>query len=330
MTVDPRLVNASRLDDDAQYEAGLRPRLLDEYIGQERVRAQSRRVDRGRAATRRGARSRAVVRPARTRQDDARLCHRQRARRHGPVDVRSRAREARRRRRDSHQPAAARRPVHRRSPPDESGDRGKALLGDGGLRNRHHDRAGAGRAVHQAAGAAVHAHRGDDAGGAADGAAPIAVWHRPPPRLLRRDRPHRDCDAVGAHPERGDRARGGAGNRPPVPRHTAHREPAPASRPGFRAGTIGRAGHRRCLPGCAGAARGGRARLRRIRPAVAAHDHRQVCRRSGRAEQPGRGHRRRERRDRRHLRAVSHPDRLPRSHLARARRHGAGVRILRV
>ncbi len=38
MTVDPRLVNASRLDDDAQYEAGLRPRLLDEYIGQERVR----------------------------------------------------------------------------------------------------------------------------------------------------------------------------------------------------------------------------------------------------------------------------------------------------
>ena len=38
MTVDPRLVNASRLEDDAQYEAGLRPRLLDEYIGQERVR----------------------------------------------------------------------------------------------------------------------------------------------------------------------------------------------------------------------------------------------------------------------------------------------------
>ena len=35
---DPRLVNASRVDDDAQYEAGLRPRTLDEYIGQERVR----------------------------------------------------------------------------------------------------------------------------------------------------------------------------------------------------------------------------------------------------------------------------------------------------
>lgn len=32
------LISASRLDDDAQYEAGLRPRTLDEYIGQDRVR----------------------------------------------------------------------------------------------------------------------------------------------------------------------------------------------------------------------------------------------------------------------------------------------------
>jgi Holliday junction DNA helicase RuvB len=35
---DPRLVNAVRLDEDAQYEATLRPRTLDEYIGQDRVR----------------------------------------------------------------------------------------------------------------------------------------------------------------------------------------------------------------------------------------------------------------------------------------------------
>src|SRR5262245_944696 len=38
MSADPRLVNASREDDDAQYEAGLRPRTLKDYIGQERVR----------------------------------------------------------------------------------------------------------------------------------------------------------------------------------------------------------------------------------------------------------------------------------------------------
>jgi holliday junction DNA helicase RuvB len=35
---DPRLVSASRVDEDAQYEAGLRPRRLDDYIGQDRVR----------------------------------------------------------------------------------------------------------------------------------------------------------------------------------------------------------------------------------------------------------------------------------------------------
>jgi len=36
--VDDRIVTATRVDEDAQYEAGLRPRALDEYIGQDRVR----------------------------------------------------------------------------------------------------------------------------------------------------------------------------------------------------------------------------------------------------------------------------------------------------
>src|SRR6059036_977336 len=38
MTIDPRIVTAARVDDDTQYEAGLRPRVLDDYIGQDRVR----------------------------------------------------------------------------------------------------------------------------------------------------------------------------------------------------------------------------------------------------------------------------------------------------
>ena len=37
--MDPKIVTAARVDEDAQYEAGLRPRTLDDYIGQERVRA---------------------------------------------------------------------------------------------------------------------------------------------------------------------------------------------------------------------------------------------------------------------------------------------------
>ena len=35
---DPRLVSAARVEEDAQYEAGLRPRTLNDYIGQDRVR----------------------------------------------------------------------------------------------------------------------------------------------------------------------------------------------------------------------------------------------------------------------------------------------------
>jgi Holliday junction DNA helicase RuvB len=35
---DDRVISAARVDEDAQYEAGLRPRRLDEYIGQDRIR----------------------------------------------------------------------------------------------------------------------------------------------------------------------------------------------------------------------------------------------------------------------------------------------------
>jgi holliday junction DNA helicase RuvB len=35
---DPRLVAATRVEEDTQYEVGLRPRALDDYIGQDRVR----------------------------------------------------------------------------------------------------------------------------------------------------------------------------------------------------------------------------------------------------------------------------------------------------
>src|ERR671935_2071158 len=35
---DDRIVTTARVDEDAQYEAGLRPRRLDEYIGQDRIR----------------------------------------------------------------------------------------------------------------------------------------------------------------------------------------------------------------------------------------------------------------------------------------------------
>ena len=40
MDSDPRLLTRSRVDEDAQDEAGLRPRRLDDYIGQDRIREQ--------------------------------------------------------------------------------------------------------------------------------------------------------------------------------------------------------------------------------------------------------------------------------------------------
>src|SRR5437868_13062923 len=38
MSADERIVTAARADEDAQYEAGLRPRAIDDYIGQDSVR----------------------------------------------------------------------------------------------------------------------------------------------------------------------------------------------------------------------------------------------------------------------------------------------------
>src|SRR5437763_8969564 len=40
MSADERLISAVPQDEDVQYEAGLRPRTLDEYTGQDRVREQ--------------------------------------------------------------------------------------------------------------------------------------------------------------------------------------------------------------------------------------------------------------------------------------------------
>ena len=79
----------------------------------------------------------------------------------------------------------------------------------------------------------------------------------------------------------------------------------------------------------AAAARGRRARLRRDRPAAAAHDHREVRRRPGRRRQPGGGDERGAGRDRRHLRAVPDSDRVPGSHAARPRGDAARLRIFR-
>ena len=85
---------------------------------------------------------------------------------------------------------------------------------------------------------AVHGHRRDDARGTDLVAAARPVRRDLPARLLRGSRAHRDRRALGADPGHRDRSRGRGGDRPPRPRHAADREPA------AQAGARPRRGHR--------------------------------------------------------------------------------------
>ena len=327
---DDRILTAANGDEDAQYEAGLRPRTLDEYIGQERVRENLHVSITAAQAAGRGARSRAVVRPAGAGKDDAGLRDRERAGRADPADGRPGDREAGRPRGDPHEPAGARGALHRRSPPDEPDDRGDPLSGDGGLRARHHDRAGPERALGEGAGAALHAHRRHDPDGPADrrrcarDSASCTGWISTAKRTSARSSSGRRGSSASPI----DARRGGR-DRAAIAGHAARGQPAAAPGPRLRAGARRGAHHPRRGAARAPAARGRRARLRRDRSPAAAHDHRQVRRRSGRRGEPRRRHERGARRDRGHLRAVSHPDRLSRSHAARTRGDRQGVRLFR-
>ena len=318
---------------DAQEEAlerALRPRMLDEYVGQEKIRDQLVDLHRGGAQARRGARPRAAVRPAGPRQDDAGAHHRARARRQPAPDLGPGARAARRPRGAAHQPRAARRAVHRRDPPALADRRGDPLPGDGGLPDRHHDRRGPGRAQRQARPAAVHAGRRDDARGHADQPAARPLRHRRAPRVL--------------HARGADAHRRALGEAPRRSRSTpTARSRSRAARAARRASRTGCCAACATTPRCArdGSDRPRRrrrravdARRRRVGPRrdgpqAAATVVAEVRRRPGRRRQPRRGDRRGARHDRGRARAVPDPAGLPAAHAARPRRDRAGVAAAR-
>ena len=117
--------------------------------------------------------------------------------------------------------------------------------GDGGLPARHRDRQGPVGALDPPRAPALHPrrrhhpHRPDHR----SAARPLRL-HRPP-RLLRRRRSRRHRRTRRAHPRRPARARWRARDRPALPRHAPHRQPAAEARARLRRGARRRQRHHR-------------------------------------------------------------------------------------
>ncbi len=195
---------------------------------------------------------RAVLRPAGARQDHAGADRRARdggrvPRHLGPGD-----RARRRPRRAADQPRAARRVVHRRDPPAQSGGRGSALPGDGRPRARPDHRRRALGALGADRPAAVHADRCDHAPGSADHPAARPLRHPGAAPVLHRARARACGDARREPAGHRDRSRGRARDRAPFARHAPRGGPPAA--PGARLCPCRRRGddHRRAgRPGVA-------------------------------------------------------------------------------
>ena len=149
----------SPLADEAQFERTLRPRRLDEYIGQQEAVESLRRLRGGGAPAGRVPRPRAALRSAGPREDHAGLHPRQRDGERGQDHLGPGPRARRRPDGDPDQPGAGGRALHRRDPPPAARGGGAALPGDGGLRGQLRRREGDARAHHAHPAQAVHAGR---------------------------------------------------------------------------------------------------------------------------------------------------------------------------
>ncbi len=215
---------------------------------------------------------------------------------------------------------AARRALRRRDPPAEPGDRGDPLPGARGLPARHHRRPGAGRAHAHARPAALHARRRDDAHGPAHDAAARPLRHDVPARLLRARRSsaiivRRSARILGVEieDEAADEIARRSRGTPRIANRILRRVRDVAEV--RHDGAITTAIAREALD----AARGRRRRARADRPRAPPRD-RRALRRRPRRPLDARGRARRgARHDRRRLRAVPAPARLPPAHAARPR-----------
>ena len=173
-------------DADRVIEGTLRPRTLDEYIGQREVKANLSVLLQ--AARGRGEAADHVLLygpPGLGKTTLATIIARELGVNvkyaSGPGD-----RARRRPRRDPHLARGTRRPVHRRDPPAQPGGGGDPLSGDGGLRARRDDRQGPVGAIAAPEPQAVHRRWRHDPGGPDQLPAARPVRGDLPARLLRR------------------------------------------------------------------------------------------------------------------------------------------------
>ncbi len=169
--LDDRLVDADADGEDTAVEAALRPKDLDEFVGQEKVREQLDLVLK--AARARGATADHVLLSGAPGLGKTTLSMIIAAEMNAPIRITSgpAIQHVRRSRRDPLLPPGGRGPLPRRDPPHVPARRGDAVHGDGGLPRRRHRRQGPRRHRHPAGTAAVHPGRGHHPGGTA--AAPL-------------------------------------------------------------------------------------------------------------------------------------------------------------
>ncbi len=319
------------VNDDAEdaVEAGLRPRRLDEFVGQSGAEGAPRHRPRGGAAAPAGGRPPALRRTPGARQDDAGDDRRRRDGGAAAHHVRPGARARRRPRRHPHQARRPRRAVRRRDPPAVAGGRGDPLSGDGGLPARHRRRQGTGGVEHPPVAAAVHARRRDDPHGDDHRAAARPVRTGRPARLLRR---RSSCRRSSCAPP-GSSASAST---------TRGRGRSPAGRAARRGSPTGCCAACATSPRCAATGTSTRpppsagspcsastssASTRSTAPCCGAV--RAVPRRPGRAVDAGDRRRRADRDGRGRLRAVPHPAGPDRPHAARPGGDAGGVRAPR-
>ena len=236
-------IQTPHVRDDDEAEASLRPRRLDEFVGQQALKAQLEVSIKAAAARGEALDHVLLAGPPGPRQDQPGPDHRRGARRPVRADRRPGAGAQGRHRRVPDRPRAARGVLRRRDPPPAARGGGDVLSGDGGRPAADHVRRRRGREGRHAADPAVHADRRDHPRRPADDAAARPLRHPAPAGPLRRRRAGRDRRPQRPRAQR-RRAHGRrAGDRRALPRHAARGQPAAQARARLRAGPRRR--HRR-------------------------------------------------------------------------------------